>query len=357
MTTVLLQNPESASMLAQAIVDTVREPLLVLDGDSCVVAASRSFCLAFGIAAEKAVGRSIYALGDRQFDRIDLRHRLDKVVPDNIAMTGFEIDAVFPKIGRRTLLLDARKVFYETSGHETLLLAFEDVTERRAIEHEKDALLRRTEELLLQKDVLLQEMQHRVANSLQIIASILLMKSNAVTSEETRQHLQDAHRRVMSVATVQQHIQVAGRGDEVHIRPYLSKLCDSLTNSIIGDGVAISLRVISDDAVTPSAHAVSVGLIVMELVINALKYAFPKVHPSAQVLVSYETSDADWRLTVSDNGVGSEGADIAKGGLGTTLVKALAQQLDAQVETIRASAGTTVSITHATFAARLPQIR
>ena len=357
MITVLSQDFESASVLAQAIVDTVREPLLVLDGDSCVVAASRSFCLTFGIAAEKVVGRSIYDIGDRQFDRTDLRHRLDKVVPDNIAMTGLEIDAVFPNIGQRTLLLDARKVFYETNDHETLLLAFEDVTERRAIEHEKDALLRRTEELLLQKDVLLQEMQHRVANSLQIIASILLMKSNAVTSEETRQHLQDAHRRVMSVATVQQHIQVAGRGDEVHIRPYLSKLCDSLTSSIIGDSVAISLRVISDDAVTPSAHAVSVGLIVMELVINALKYAFPKIHPNAQVLVSYETSDADWRLAVSDNGVGSEGADIGKGGLGTTLVKALAQQLDAQVETIRASAGTTVSITHATFAARLPQIR
>ncbi len=354
--TALLQDPETASALAQAIVDTVREPLLVLDGDFCVVAASRSFYLTFHITAEQVVGQSIYDLGDGQFNRTELRHRLDRVVPDKAVMAGFEIHAEFPGIGQRTLLLDARKVFYATNGHQSLLLAFEDVTERRAIEHEKDALLKRTEELLLQKDVLLQELQHRVANSLQIIASILLMKANAVTSEETRQHLQDAHRRVMSIATVQQHIDVAGRGDVVQIRSYLTKLCDSLTSSIIGDNAAISLQVVSDDAMTLSAHAVSIGLIVMELVINALKYAFPKGHPNAQVLVSYETSNTNWRLVVSDNGIGSHGTPVAKGGLGTTLVKALAQQLDAQVETMLATTGTTVSITHATFAARLPRI-
>ncbi len=352
----LLQDPETAPELAQAIVDTVREPLLVLDGDFRIVVASRSFYLAFQIAAETVVGQSIYDLGDGQFNRTDLRHRLERVVPDQAVMTGFEISAEFPKIGLRTLLLDARKVFYATNGNQTLLLAFEDVTERRAIDHEKDALLKRTEELLLQKDVLLQEMQHRVANSLQIIASILLMKANAVTSAETRQHLQDAHRRVMSIATVQQYMDAAGRGDVVHIRSYLTKLCDSLTSSIIGDNAAVSLQVLSDDTMTPSAHAVSVGLIVMELVINALKYAFTKRHPSAQVLVSYETSDTSWRLAVSDNGIGSKAAPVAKAGLGSTLVKALAQQLDAQVETMLAPTGTIVSITHAIFAARLPQI-
>jgi chemotaxis protein methyltransferase CheR len=204
--------------------------------------------------------------------------------------------------------------------------------------------------------MLLQEMQHRVANSLQIIASILLMKANTVTSEETRQHLQDAHRRVMSIATLQEHIQLAGRGDVVHIRSYLSKLCTSLTSSMIGDSIPISLQVVCDNGMTLSAHAVSIGLIVMELVINALKYAFPQDHPDARVLVSYETFGTDWRLVVSDNGIGSSAAAVAKGGLGTTLVKALAQQLDAQVETMPAPAGTTIAITHATFAAKLPQI-
>jgi hypothetical protein len=101
------------------------------------------------------------------------------------------------------MLLNARAVFYADHAHTTLLLAFEDVTERRAIEREKEELLRQTEELLRQKDVLLRELEHRVANSLQIIASILMLKARTVTSEETRQHLQDAHQRVMALAAVQ----------------------------------------------------------------------------------------------------------------------------------------------------------
>ena len=80
----------------------------------------------------------------------------------------------------------------------TILLAFEDITERRTSE-------RALKSLLEQKDILLSEMSHRVANSLQIIASILLMKARNVQSDETRQHLEDAHRRVMSVASLQRH--------------------------------------------------------------------------------------------------------------------------------------------------------
>ena len=83
-----------------------------------------------------------------------------------------------------------------------ILLAIEDVTERRAVEREM-------EELLQQKEILLQEMQHRVANSLQIIAGILLLKARTVQSEETRLHFKDAHQRVMSVAAVQQQLQAS----------------------------------------------------------------------------------------------------------------------------------------------------
>ena len=96
------------------------------------------------------------------------------------AMDAFEVEHEFPRIGRRIMLLNARAVFYADHSRTTLLLAFEDVTERRAIEREKEELL---------KDVLLRELEHRVGNSLQIIASILMLKARTVTSEETRQHL------------------------------------------------------------------------------------------------------------------------------------------------------------------------
>ncbi|WP_246731474.1 sensor histidine kinase [Methylocapsa sp. S129] len=337
--------------------DTVREPLLVLDGDLSVLAASRSFYLNFHVGAGDVLGRSIFDLVDAQFNIPTLRPRLKAVVTTHAVMDRFEIEAIFPTIGNRTLILDAREVFDEGEGRKTILLAFEDVTDRRAIEDEKAALLKQTEDLLLQKDVLLQEIQHRVANSLQIIASILMMKARLVTSAEIREHLEDAHRRVMSVATVQEHISAAGRAHMIEIRPYLVSLCESLAASMIGDRAAIALKVHSDDSTVLSAYAVSLGLIVTELVINVLKHAFPKDHPNAEVLISYEASGDDWRLVVSDNGVGkpAESVPPRKNGLGTSLVSALAQQLEARVEAISSPNGLKVSITRASLNSLLPQ--
>ncbi len=148
-----------------------------------------------------------------------LRKLLEDIIPKHHTVEAYEVEHEFPTIGRRTMLLNARQVFDEEHPDLALLLAIEDVTRRHDAEREKDELLR-------QKDVLLQEMQHRVANSLQIIASILLLKSRTVQSEETRLHLQDAHQRVMFVATVQQQLQASRLDDRIEIGPYLSKLCD-----------------------------------------------------------------------------------------------------------------------------------
>ncbi len=131
----------------------------------------------------------------------------------------------FPGSAAASCCLNARSVFYADHSHTTLLLAFEDVTGRRAIEREKEELLRQTEELLRQKDVLFREMEHRVANSLQIIASILMLKARTVTSKETRLHLQEAHQRVMAVAAVQEHLHASESYDQIEIGPYLSRLC------------------------------------------------------------------------------------------------------------------------------------
>jgi len=348
---------QSALLLAQAIVDTVREPLLVLDNELRIVAASRSFYTVFRVHRGNVLGRSIYNIVEDQLDIPSLRPLLEKIAPEHGVMEGFEAKVSVGNIGSRTLLLNARKVFYADNGHSSVLLAFEDVTERRNIEIEKSALLKRAEELLEQKDLLLQEMQHRVANSLQIIASILMLKARTVTSEETRLHLHDAHQRVMSVATIQQHIQSAGRADLIEINPYLTKLCESLAASMIGDAGTTSVKVNAGGGYAPSADAVSIGLIVMELVINALKHAFVKDRMGACVTVSYETSGSDWRLTVSDNGDGrsAEASQQPKGGLGTSLVGALANQLDAQVKTASTPGGMTITITKATFDSQLPK--
>ncbi len=347
-----------AHAIALAIIDTIPEPFIVLDNQFRVLGASRSFYRTFNVDAEDTIGCLFYALGEGQWDIPALRVLLETIIPEHAAMDGFEVEHDFPDLGRRTMHLNARKMLYKDSSSSMILLGFTDVTARRVNEREKEELLTQTKELLRQKQVLLQEMEHRVANSLQMIASILLLKARAVTSEETRLHLRDAHQRVMSIAAVQQHLHASEGIRQIEARSYLEKLCGSLASSMIGDGQPITIKVVADEGTIESAKAVSIGLIVTELLINAIKYAFPANKAGALVLVTYEAEEADWKLTVSDNGVGrADGSMSVGGGLGTAIVNALANQLEARTQVVSGPAGMSVSITRATFTSRQPQAK
>ena len=175
--------------LAQGIVDTIRDPLVVLDQDLRVITANRAFCQTFRVTRQNIEDRPVYALGDGQWNIPALRFLLENIAPHHTVMEGYEVEREFPGIGRRLMLLNAREVVSQRNARKLILLTIEDVTEWRAAEREMAELLR-------QKEMLLQEMQHRIANSLQIIASILLLKARTVQSEETRMHLRDAHQRV-----------------------------------------------------------------------------------------------------------------------------------------------------------------
>jgi two-component sensor histidine kinase len=340
-----------AGTLAQAIVDTVREPLLVLDIDLRVLAASRSFYQTFKVSPGITQGQFVYELGDGQWDIPELRLLLERIIPEHGVMEDYEVEHQFPEIGKRTMLLNARKVFYEGNSHTTLLLGIEDVTARRALERGAEDLLLKLQALLREKDVLLEELEHRVGNSLQIIAAIILMKSRMVTSEETRLQLQDAHKRVMSVAAVQKHLHATGAIGPVEMAPYLTQLCDSLKTSMIGDYRPATLKVASDAGTVTSREAVSLGLIVTELILNALKHAFTDDRTDREIAIGFAVAGTNWRLSVADNGIGAPIGVFAqpKSGLGTSIVNALAQQLEARVDVTSGSQGTSVLVTHATF--------
>jgi len=333
-----------ACSLAQSIVDTVREPVVVLNMELCVIAASRSFYSKFKVSPEETQGKLLFSLGDGQWDIPKLRMLLEKIIPQHGVMEDYEVQHEFPTIGQRTMLLNARQTVYKEGASPTILLGIEDITVQRILEWEKD-------ELLKQKDVLLVELQHRVANSLQIIASIILMKARTVDSEETKRHLQDAHKRVMSVAAVQQYLHAPGVSGTIELVPYLTKLCEAIAQSMIAENRPVSIKMEGKEGSSNLRQAESLGLIVTELVMNALKHAFPDEKTKGQIVVGYETAGTDWKLSVSDDGVGKPDGVFAqpKTGLGTGIVKALAKQLDAQVITLGEPKGTVVTVTHSTF--------
>ena len=341
-------------LLAQRIANAMHEPTIMLDRDSKILFANTCFYDTFKINADDTNNWGLFALDNAALNIPGLRTLLKNAWAEPIAPDGIQVTHEFPRIGSRTFLLHAGKCLGEDGTAGMMLLTFEDVSAQRAADLELALLRAKTDDLLVQKEVLLAEMKHRIVNSLQIIASILMLKARGVASLETRQHLHDAHRRVMSVAAVQQHLHSAGATDLIEIGPYLEKLCASLGESMVDDSTPAMLQIQADSGTILSSDAVGLGLIVTELVINALKYAFPIHRDDANVMIRYEVSGTAWRLSVTDNGVGrlQEVDAPVKGGLGTSLVKALANQLDATMEVQSSTSGLKVLVTHSTFVSR-----
>jgi chemotaxis protein methyltransferase CheR len=174
-----------------------------------------------------------------------------------------------------------------------------------------------------------------------------LLKARTVQSNDTRLHLQDVHKRVILIATVQRQLSTAGLSDEIELGPYLSTLCEGLKSSMVASDRTIDIKASAAAGAVKSAEAVSFGLIVTELVINALKHAFPDDR-KGHIGVDFTRDRANWRLSVSDDGVGRQldGAEPDHIGLGTTIVEALARQLKATVDVAAGSPGTTTTIVH-----------
>jgi chemotaxis protein methyltransferase CheR len=329
-----------AKAAAQGIVDTIRQPLLVLDRDLRVVAASRAFGTTFMLDIDGILGKPLYELGDGEWNIASLRLLLGQIIPEQGAMENYEVEHDFRSVGRRTMLLNAREVFYEGGSQGNIFLSIEDVTGKRLLERENAALLQL-------KDTLLDEIYHRVSNSLQIIAGIISLKARRVSSDEARRHLEEARDRVISVAALQQSLHTSTVGGFVTLIPYLSNLCLAISRSMISDDRAISIEVRGEGGNTDHRTAETLGLIVTELVMNSLKHAFGGVAKGGLVVVSCEAVETEWTLSVSDNGkAAAKPAIVAEGGLGTGIVAALAGQLNALVVRESGPEGTSVSIAH-----------
>jgi chemotaxis protein methyltransferase CheR len=182
-----------------------------------------------------------------------------------------------------------------------------------------------------------------------------MLKARAVSSAETREHLEDAHKRVQSVAKVQKHLRPSGGHDRIEVSSYLEKLCASLARSMVRDQTKTTVKVIAENNIIAPSDAVSLGLVVTELVINAIKRAFPGDRADALILVTYESDQSNWKLVVSGNGAGMSVAPAKNGGLGTSIVAALAKQLEATVEIGDEENGFSVALTRVSYTSRMPK--
>ncbi len=127
---------QNALEYAENIVETVREPMVVLTSELKILTANHNFYDAFKVSSEDTIGHFIYDLGNRQWDIPKLRVLLEEILPQETVLNGYEVEHDFPDIGRKTILLNARQIFREDIGSRIILLAMEDITERKQLEVE-----------------------------------------------------------------------------------------------------------------------------------------------------------------------------------------------------------------------------
>src|SRR5437773_1405044 len=240
------------------LIETIRQGLVVLDSDLNIRFVNRSFCDKFAVAPEDVVGLKLYELGTGAWDVPELRIALAAIIAGGRPFEAFEVDRIFPSIGRRALMLNARKVS-RPDDKVQILLAVEDVTGREQV-----------------IAVGMQELTHRVKNSLQIIASMVNIEARSHKSGQGKAALERVSLRISALGQLYSKLSKSNTIEVVDAAVYLEELCRDLIAIVHQEGgTSIALETDIDNEFLTTERAIPIGLIVNELVTNAVKYGFP----------------------------------------------------------------------------------
>jgi two-component sensor histidine kinase len=215
--------------------------------------------------------------------------------------------------------------------------------DKEAAEKEVREARDRFEALAAERQMLMREVNHRVGNSLQLIASLLTLQGNAASSADVKSALADATGRVHAVAQLHRRLYTSDDVQQVAIDQYLSALLEDLRRSADSDRAA-QVTLDADPVDTHTDGAVAVGVIVNELVMNAIKYAYPE--GAGPIRVTLKNSGPDSAIvSVDDDGVGfNETDNPTSTGLGQRIVKAMASKVNGEISHERKTPGTRVSV-------------
>lgn len=309
---------ERQRLLSVGVVETVREPLLVLDEQLEILSANSAFYTAFRVDDRQTIGLPLNKIGNGQWNIPRLLHLLVTVVPKDNVVEDFEVRHIFPEIGERCMRLNARKIYREGNATHMLLLAIQDITERLQLEAQREAALEEARRLH-------NELNHRVMNSLSIVSSIIAMEGRRFTEEEVKATFARLRARIDAVGNLYKTLLDAGSSDSVDARSYLTRIIDNLVRSTRRTE-EISLNVDIGTLPLSSRDAVPLGLIVNELITNSMKYAY-QGRNEGKLSVSLRSRDETLELMIADDGPGIDTNARVDSGLGQKLTSAFSAQL------------------------------
>ncbi len=229
---------------------------------------------------------------------------------------------------------------------ELLQNAIETAVEQDRLRRRKDVMEREMREARERAETLLREVNHRVANSLALVASFVFLQQKALGADQplARGALGDVQARISAIAQIHRRLYTSDDVSTIQMDAYLSGLIEELGAAMASSGHQRLIRLETDPIQMATDRAVSLGVIVTELVTNAYKYAYPDNQPG-EIRVALRRRDAGMSLIVEDDGVGMVAGAVAKGtGLGARIIRAMASSLQSAPETDATHAGTRITL-------------
>lgn len=300
----------------------------------------------------------ITMLAEHRFDAVALDHHMPdrdglevlaeiRKGPDNppvIYVTGSE-DSRVAVAALKTGAVDY--VWKDVQGQFVELLdsAIHGALAQDQLRRAKETAERETVEARDRAEVLLREVNHRVANSLQLVAALVFMQSSAIADPAAAEALRETQTRINAIAQIHRRLYTSDDVRFVEIDAYLDGLIDELRATMTASGRQYAIELAADAMKVPTDKAVSIGVIVTELVTNAWKYAYPD-GDSGAIRVSCLREDSDQVcLVVEDDGIGMQPSTAPRGtGVGTKIVNAMAANLRAAINVDLAHRGTRVRL-------------
>ncbi|MDO3434641.1 HWE histidine kinase domain-containing protein [Rhizobium sp. CBN3] len=304
---------------AQGIVDTMTQPVVVLDQHFSVTTANNAFIKAFDVERDDILSRNFFGLGNGQWDIPVLRQLISSVIPRAAAVVGFEVKHDFPTIGQRTFLIDARRLVHPDDNSPNILVIFDDVTERQRHDTEMDFIVA--------------EMRHRLKNLSAIVQSVV---NNTRTDDPAVASFKEALLGRLNITFQAQEIAAGGAAG-----------FEALLRGAVGATVSERLECSGPSLELRSSNILPVSMILHELGTNALKHGAVSV-PGGKIRVTWEleAGPRDRTLLVCRwrEEAGPRIPDAVGKGYGTELIEGLAAHVGGSVELNYPPSGFTATI-------------
>jgi len=312
-----------AHVRAQGVVDTIRDPLLVLSSDFTVISANPAFYRTFETDRESTIDVKFHDLGNRQWDIPELRLLLEKVIPQSASVFDYEVRGTFPRVGFRTMLVSAQRLKHPDNGQQIILISITDATERRQREDEKD--------------ILIGELDHRIKNLLSITQA--LARQTGVEGRSAKEYRDTFLGRFEALA---RSLNIGSSKDASG----LPELASAVMEPYLGGPSQVKIADGPEIALTPN-QATALGLIMHELATNAIKYGALSI-PEGQVEICWEPKGDDHasmlQLRWRERG-GPETAPPSTTGFGMRLIRFSAErELGGQAELAYRPEGLTATV-------------